>query len=324
MEAHRPVFYLDTSIVSRLETEQLGNLKQLFLDRKAAPVISHHVVDEIERGQPSNEKSVLREIGAGFIDLYQEPDEEGAVKAEFPIPDMHFQANASPEPILSFLDYLFRALSGGSNDKPVSEVLQDGVAVIVDQISEDLEDLGDANLRLQASTLLERLRSEFASIDFGNAPDFRIEGIELRNIQAGPDYLSEIRPPNVVEKIIQRVSAEGRNYLDREFRPIDDPKQFRDRLVSAAATLLTLGFAGSPRVSSVDQSSGLRASRAQLRDIGHISAALGCAAYVTKDKRAARLSFALFERFNVATEVIYLSQHDGQYPFKIVGEDFWP
>lgn len=324
MDTNQPIVYLDTSIVSRLETEQLSTLKQLFFDRKAAPVISHHVIDEIKRGQPSNEKSILREIGAGFIDLYQEPDDAGTVKAEFPIPDIHFQEDASAEPLLSFLDYLFRALSGGTNDKPVSEIFRDGIEAFVNQIFQDLDGISDEKLKLHISIQLDRLRSVFASIDFGDTPDFRIDGNDLRSLQAGPDYLSEIGPPKVIERVIQRVSVDAQGYLNREFRPIDDPKEFRDRLVSAAGTLLTLGFAGSPDVRSSDQSSGLRASRAQLRDIGHISAASGCAAYVTKDKRAARLSFALFERFNVFTEVIYLNQSIDGYPFKIVGKDFWP
>ena len=318
---NRPLtLYLDTNIISYGSQGDLEPLRAASLGDGLVFVVSDHSLDEIYAGDPKEKIEFLKNVGAKAVFRSDAISPNGGFNLR-ELSDYDGSENCTA-PIEEFLIELFRQIAGSPSETVLSDLFEQSMSDQIGLLDEFVQNAKDDGVRTYFQSKIRRLNAQIQSSPV--IPAIRVTNEERRSMRAHADYLSQIRPPNVVAKILEKVGKPVREAASEFFRPIEDVTKARERISIAGIMLVALGFCKDKRIGNPVESESKRGARSQFVDFGHIATAAGCSAFITGDKDCARLAFSLYEHFQVNSFVMFLEQTRQEKEFYKVGIDFWP
>ena len=188
---------------------------------------------------------------------------------------------------------------------------------------EMLPDLMQHQLEEQISKLLARLEASFPSSEnFNGSKGFRA------SIEIAPISLNNIRPPNVMQKIWEHVSASGKipaqisSASDSLAQGVwahmkDGEPAWEDKISSLYYLLNYIGYCPDKKLHKDDK------FQSSMSDRTHAAFAAFSQVFITKDERMAKKIFAIYEHLGIGTHVCWCKP-DGNGGFVLlVGEDIF-
>jgi hypothetical protein len=227
------------------------------------------------------------------------------------------------DPIEKFLRGLLRSVSGSSTVPDLNSLFGNGLADMIDAMKLDLPQDADPRLVRQ----LDAARAQF---DRGlkGLPVFPtpiVTDAEMDALKLGPKNLGNIRPPGLVRKIRDIAPSDDDDWFGRLTAPFREDEDIKSRIQELCLLLVSAGFARDRGLGKDDETKSDAAAKSQFNDISHICSGAVCSAFVTADRRCAKLAFAVYEALSLNSRVIYLDRRSGNpLGLQLVGNNFWP
>ena len=322
MEIDLPLIYLETNVVSYLASGRIKNFLDT-TDRKFQPVVSDIVLSEVSKGKPNGELEYLNLHRAWWFDSGQELIFPFSIQLNRSINTFEID-NGLTDPMIDFLAKFLQYSVGSPIGSELSGDLFKTIESMAISFEDDAKNTTDENLKKELESASQRIFNATEAIE--ELPTYAFHEADLRRAKIGTDFLSDITPPQIVNKIIAKIGDNYKSEVADFFLPIAPDQNICQRISVCALLLIMAGFARDSgiRNSNSNSEKSLRSSRSQLVDIQHISAAAGMYAFVTADRKCAKLAFALYEFFGLSTAVLHLRPNTNDSQIKPVGLDYWP
>jgi hypothetical protein len=312
-------FYLDTDVVSRLADGLLPNLVTVLSSKKIVPVYSSVLLSE-SFGKPKFDKKVnfLDNIEAHRIEV---DDHECSDAKVYDERASEVRNRTSNDGIANGIERVldrFSLFAHGSKSGPSMDQVSREFEGEIRGILEYLFSLSE-ELPAESKMALKKLTQSVVRGEnsYGKATS-ESNRRELEKYISNYASVSSIKPPNVIQKISQRVPADQRKEFLKLFGIT--PPSF-STLIEAAAVLGVMGFNRDKDIGKEANAKSMRAACSDRHDVQHIAHGLICHAFVTGDRRSARKAFALVEFFGLGCVVAFVEPCGQIY---CVSEKYWP
>jgi hypothetical protein len=313
-------FYLDTCIISHLVRGEIHDFVPFFKAKGHELVVSDLTLSELSRGSSQDEMRFLERHGFQKIIANAPLWIDG--KISFSRIENLQETNTQPHPIEGFLQEFLRFTSGSASVVDVGESFKKSVLDTLEDLK--LNFSADSDLRLRALLHSNIDAAQEAIVQAPTLPPVRDLKATLSSQKIGPKFFADIAPPNIIEKIEQRIAKEHRAVFKNAFRPILPSDDIRARVKEACLNLVLLGFARDKNIAKDDEAKSRAGAISQFNDIGHIACAVGMELFITADSRLAKLAWAAYEPFGISTAVCHASVKSEGQVFRLVGENYWP
>ncbi len=310
-------FAVDTNFISGAVRHTNSPSMQLLLSDAIRVFTSRTCFEEVQKGEPSGEIELLREIGALVLGRPTDPEALGPDvwrAGEVPTNEGHLRAE-------EFLIDIFIKIAGTKAKLDLTESLSKTVDMILAPVVEDMRKLG-------LDTVSDKLRSEEQNavrdtpMHHRNA-EFTISSDEMRTNRIGPKFLNNYTPPKIVEKIFSNFKGEAQSELQKFFPPCAPANCLS--LQTAGLVLITTGFEKDKRIQKENLQTSRKGGVSQWRDLEHIVTCAGANCFVTLDAGCAKLAFALYEAFSIKTNVFHITPNEFPHEkLRLVNQEYWP
>lgn len=319
--AIKALFYLDSNVISTLAPSDNHWFLDLRLERGVYPVISDVVLHEVRNGKPRAEMALISRFPFLYVSS-NEPHFVGTAP-KFTWAPLENTGLDRFEALGQLEANLILWGTGNPNAPSLSSLFREIFDEAITVFRQELFDLPEPDIEL-----IRRMSDEFIPqahklFDSTDVPPISREEAELAG--AGPRQLGGLRPPHIVKQILARGDEAIEGFSDDIAKQMLGSDDLRERVLQVALVLLIAGFARDKRLAKSDLVASGRGARSQAADVKHIAAAITSSAFVTSDRRCARLAYAIYEFLGVPTAVILFDprDRDGMYE-RILGAEFWP
>lgn len=311
--------YLDSNIISYLARGDLPNFVPNILDSGAVPIVSDVVLQEVRMGSTSGEVEFIEKNGFWFASAHEAIFLDGRRTFYTRPVDVDPEDTAVLE---AFLRKFVRSISGSSSVGDLTSLLLDAAKSVLDEVEKELP--SDSDPRILAAWDHSRmlLSTKFDELKCLPTPS-PLES-ELAKVQRLATELGNIRPPGILDQIIDLIGIDDVNFLVNMKRPFATGENLKERIQLVCLTLVSMGFARSKGLANDCEVKSEASARSQFADAYHIAAAATCSVFVTADSRCSKLAYAVYEALNFKTEVCLVRPKSKDERFSIVGEAFWP
>jgi hypothetical protein len=319
MSGQTPSFtiYFDTNVVSYIESGRVPDFLPTLSRNGHKLVVSDIVLEELPGGQATQilaEHPFLYQLAheavylGGLTNFYRSV--EPAISSD------------SVDAIELFLRGILRSAAGSKSVGDLNSLFRHSMEALAEEMMRDLPDGTDQRLIDQLANARIRLSDGLELLPPVPSPIVTKEEMEAQRM--APKHLNNVRPPNVVSKIMG-LYPDLNEWIGRLILPFGEREDIKSRIQELCMALILVGFARDRDIGKDDNVRSDRGARSQFRDIGHICAATVCDVFVTSDRRCARLAFAVFEALNLKTAVscMVLGSSD-EVKLLVVGADYWP
>ncbi len=309
--------YFDTNVISYLNAGSVPNFLEVLIKNGHKLVVSDIVLDELLDGRATrilsehhflyvlaNEAAFLGEL----VNFYRSVEPA--------------DSSVSVDTIELFLRGILRSVAGSTSVRDLNSLFRNSLEAVADEMMKDLPDGTDQRIINGLTMARTRFSQGLESLPPVSSPIVTREEMEAH--QMAPKYLNNLRPPEVVTKIVQ-LYPDAHEWIARLVAPFTEQEDIKSRIQELCLALILVGFARDRAIGKDDHQKSDNGARAQFRDIDHICAAAVCDLFVTSDKRCAKLAFAVFEALRLGTAVCCLVPGDlNEIELRVVGTEYWP
>jgi len=297
-------FYLDTDVVSRLADGLLPNLKSMLTSEKCLPVYSSILLSE-SFGKPKFDAKIgfLDEINAHRIVVEDHESSDAKIYDEraSEIRNWASEGNIADgiERVLDRFSLFAHGSKSGPSLRQVSQEFENEILEILEHLfslSDDLPTETERGLKNLTQYLVR-------SVKFDGEATSKSNHLEMERYVQNYTSVGSITPPNIVQKISQRLPSSQQG----EFLKLFGAKTPNvGKLVETAALLGMVGFNRDKNIGKKESSKSMRAARSDRHDVQHIAYGLVCHAFFTGDRRSARKAFVLAEYFGLGCVIVFV------------------
>lgn len=332
--------YLDHNILDSMRKGDPDNIKELLKSNNFVPIYSNETLTEIHRSEGYQNKflELLDEIQAIHIELNFDENfkQTGTAKLNKDTPMSlykRFLENLAefPEGLLGLSDF-FMKIHGGQSGKSFEDIhqesflnLEDYLNQSLDRIDELLQDaLDESEISIEDLNVIRKIIRQQFEQNISELPEVKNNSLKMaqeldeRKIPpisefqsmagVGAIVLNNVNPPNVVNKIWNKMqNVEGIDKLDREIffglKPYSFEEEDKHRTIPnmVYAIYNQLNNVGYYPDSKISQEKRFRAS---FSDANHVSIAVFCHYFLSKDENLVMKAQAAYEYLRVGTKII--------------------
>ncbi len=311
--------YLDSNVISYITRGDLPNFICHITNAGAIPIVSEIVLDEVQKGMPSGEMEFIATNGFWFASAHEALFLDGR-RTFYTKP-----VNENPEEaevIEAFLRKFVRSISGSGRVGDVTSLLLNASQSMLDDVAKELPPDSDPRILAAWDQSRELLSQKFEEIE--SLPTPTLLNDQLREVQKYTVVLGNLRPPRILDQIIQILGTCDADFLVSMAAPFEPDENMKERIQLLSLTLVSMGFARGKSLANNDEGKSEASARSQFSDVYHIAAAATCSVFVTADSRCAKLAYAVYEALNFKTEVCLVRPKNTEQTFILVDQAFWP
>jgi hypothetical protein len=312
--------FYDANVLSLVSSGRIPNFIKRICESGIRPVTSDIVISEINAGSPSGEMALIKESGFLYVLAHEPAFLDGKVNFYNDISNL--LPNESVNYFEEFLSEFLRSVSGSPSAIDTGDALKSALLSITSDAIWDASDEVDPRLRESFNEGIAKVIAATRKIEPLPTPLFSKK--ERREARAEPKYYSELKPPNIVSKLLQSILDPNKEYMMNDFRGLEESDNIKERISTACVNLVVLGFQRDSSLSNANPIKSASSARSQIRDISHISNAAACDLFITADKRCGKLAYSIYEALGIKTKVLLVRPNEDQAPFSILEPDCWP
>lgn len=309
-----PLIFYDTNALGYIADGRVVNFLPLLSTHGARHVVSEVTLAELPCG-------VLAKVVQDQSFLYLKSTDQIYLEGLTTFYSRMDIPEASPADYLqNFLEAFLRAISGSPSSVDLDQLFQECLKDLLSELWTDLPPGADPRLIDQLSGARDQVLRALKEIPRAGQ---LFQQKDLKRIRNGPKVMGNISAPRVIETIC-KLQPDLAVWLGQLAKPIEAGQEIKARIRELCVALVSAGFSRDPDIVNADVSKSERGARAQFRDFDHICCAAPCNAFVTADKRCARLAYSVYEALGISTSVLLLIPNSEQELVRLVGEEYWP
>ena len=319
MSAQMPslTIYFDTNVVSYIEAGTTLDFLPTLSNNGHKLVVSDVVLEELPSGQATktlSEHPFLYLIAnepayfAGLTNFYHSVEPANS--------------SDSVDATELFLRSILRSAAGSKSVGDLNSLFLNSMEALVEEMMQDLPGGTDQRLIDQLAEARIRFRHGLELLPPVSSPIVTKE--EMEALRAAPKHVNNVRPPNVVSRIMQ-LFPDSSEWIGKLLVPFGEREDIKSRVQELCLALILIGYARDRDIGKDDNEKSDSGARSQFRDIAHICSASVCDLFITADKRCAKLAFAVFEALKLGRGVCCLVRSaSSEMKVLVVGPNYWP